>query len=154
MSDHPRIVLATLNARYIHASLGLRYLLANMARHGGADLREATVLREYTLARPVAQVVEDLMATLGPVGLSAPIVGFGVYIWNVVQTTEVVRQLKALRPDVRVVLGGPEVSHELESQPIVALADYVITGWGDVSFPKLCQGLGARPAAADESDCR
>ena len=28
-----RIVLATLNARYIHASLGLRYLLANMQRH-------------------------------------------------------------------------------------------------------------------------
>lgn len=147
MSDHPRIVLATLNARYIHASLGLRYLLANMARHGGADLRAATVLREYTLARPVALVVEDLMVTLGPVVASAPIVGFGVYIWNVVQTTEVVRQLKALRPDVRVVLGGPEVSHELDGQPIVALADHVITGWGDVSFPKLCRALvhGPRP---------
>ena len=180
MSDHPRIVLATLNARYIHASLGLRYLLANMARHGGADLRAATVLREYTLARPVAQVVKDLMATLGPprslggngpcsvsparyAGSSltcaepiaaqtppasaVPIVGFGVYIWNVVQTTEVVRQLKALRPDVRVVLGGPEVSHELDNQPIVAMADYVITGWGDVSFPKLCRALvhGPRP---------
>ena len=72
MSNHPRIVLATLHARYIHASLGLRYLLANMARHGGADLRAATVLREYTLARPVAQVVEDLIATLGPVGLPEP----------------------------------------------------------------------------------
>ena len=145
MSDHPRIVLATLNARYIHASLGLRYLLANMARHGGADLRELTVLREYTLARPVAQVVEDLIKTLGPV--EAPIVGFGVYIWNVVQTTEVVRQLKERRPGVRVVLGGPEVSHELDGQPIVALADYVITGWGDVSFPKLCRALvhGPRP---------
>lgn len=150
MSDHPRIVLATLNARYIHASLGLRYLLANMARHGGADLRATTVLREYTLARPVAQVVEDLLATLTPSAYqvsAAPIVGFGVYIWNVVQTTEVVRQLKALRPDVRVVLGGPEVSHELEGQAIVALADHVITGWGDVSFPKLCRALihGPRP---------
>ena len=148
MSTPPRIVLATLNARYIHASLGLRYLLANMARHGGADLRAATVLREYTLTRPVEQVVQDLMDTLGPVDASAaPIVGFGVYIWNVVQTTEVVRQLKALRPDVRVVLGGPEVSHELDGQAIVALADYVITGWGDVSFPKLCRALvhGPRP---------
>ena len=167
MSDYPRIVLATLNARYIHASLGLRYLLANMARHGSADLRAATVLREYTLARPVEKVVADVIATLGPVAMSfdalqapsgagsakasilskAPIVGFGVYIWNVVQTTEVVRQLKALRPDVRVVLGGPEVSHELEGQAIVAMADHVITGWGDVSFPKLCRALvhGPRP---------
>ena len=156
MSTPPRIILSTLNARYIHASLGLRYLLANMARHGSPALREATVLREYTLTRPVEQVVDDLIATLGPLVVSergtgeifgAPIVGFGVYIWNVTQTTEVVRQLKARRPDVRVVLGGPEVSHELDGQPIVALADYVITGWGDVSFPKLCQALvhGPRP---------
>ena len=162
----PAIILCTLNARYIHASLGLRYLLANMARHGGEDLRASTVLREYTLARPVADVVADLLVALGPMGSTepvagafaaltpsayqascAPIVGFGVYIWNVVQTTEVVRQLKALRPDVRVVLGGPEVSHELDGQPIVGLADHVITGWGDVSFPKLCRALvhGPRP---------
>ena len=148
----PGIVLVTLNARYIHASLGLRYLLANMARHGGQDLRDATVLREYTLARPVQAVVADLLELLAPAASDAPnavrpIVGFGVYIWNVAQTTEVVRQLKAARPDVRVVLGGPEVSHELETQPAIALADHVITGWGDVSFPKLCHALvhGPRP---------
>ncbi len=144
--------MATLNARYIHASLGLRYLLANMARHGGQDLRDATVLREYTVARPVQEVVDDLLQLLAPLqpdgaASDAPIVGFGVYIWNVAQTTEVVRQLKTARPDVRVVLGGPEVSHELDTQPIVALADHVITGWGDVTFPKLCHALvhGPRP---------
>ena len=71
-SPVPAIVLCTLNARYIHASLGLRYLLANMARHGGQDLRDATVLREYTLARPVEQVVADLIATLRPVDASEP----------------------------------------------------------------------------------
>ena len=46
----PTIILATLNAKYIHASLGLRYLLANMGRHGGGDLRARTVLREFTIA--------------------------------------------------------------------------------------------------------
>jgi len=159
----PCIVLATLNARYIHASLGLRYLLANMARHGGADLRAATQLREYTVSRPVDDIVADLLQALPP-ALStdgpataarvppgapgtAPVVGFGVYIWNVVPTTKVVRRLKVARPDVRVVLGGPEVSHEWEGQPIVALADYLITGWGDVSFARLCRALvhGPRP---------
>lgn len=152
-SRTPCIVLATLNARYIHAALGLRYLLANMARHGGGDLRDGTLLREYTVSRPITEIVEDLLAILPPAHAegdncrAAPIVGFGVYIWNVVPTTEVVRQLKAVRPDIRVVLGGPEVSYELETQPVVALADYVITGWGDVSFPKLCRALvhGPRP---------
>ena len=124
------IVLTTLNAKYIHASLGLRYLLANMARHGGADLRARSVLREFTIAREPQAIVDELLA------LNPAIVGLGVYIWNVTQTTEVVRRLKAQRPQVKVVLGGPEVSHEVAEQPIVALADHVITGWGDVSFPQ------------------
>ncbi len=143
----PRILLTTLNAKYIHASLGLRYLLANMARHGGDDLRQCTVLREFTLQRPVAQVVDALLTELGPQEDGVQIVGCGVYIWNVVQTTEMVRLLKTLRPRVQVVLGGPEVSYELEAQEIVRLADFVITGWGDVSFPKLCRALvhGPRP---------
>lgn len=145
-----RIILATLNAKYIHASLGLRYLLANMSRHGGPDLRAHTVLQEFTINRPAQAMVDELWAELAACAEDAQatlIVGFGVYIWNVVQTCEVVRLLKAQHPRVKVVLGGPEVSHELDTQPIVALADYVITGWGDVSFPKLCQALvhGPRP---------
>ena len=140
----PRIVLVTLNARYIHASLGLRYLLANLDRHGGAGLRAGTELREYTISRPAQEVVADLLATLGPSPETSPgvqIVGFGVYIWNVTQTTEVIRLLKAARPDLKLVLGGPEVSHETEQQAITHLADHVITGWGDVSFAKLCRAL-------------
>ncbi len=142
----PRIVLVTLNARYIHASLGLRYLLANLDRHGGAGLRALAVLREYTISRPAQEVVTDLLATLGPApsaqtSAGVQIVGFGVYIWNVTQTTEVLRLLKAARPDLKIVLGGPEVSHETDQQAITHLADHVITGWGDVSFAKLCRAL-------------
>ncbi|MEY3445650.1 MAG: hypothetical protein RIR45_405 [Pseudomonadota bacterium] len=135
------IVLATLNAKYIHASLGLRYLLANMARHGGDDLRACAVLREFTINRPAQAVVDALVADLDTAPAPVQIIGFGVYIWNVTQTCEVVRLLKLQRPQVRVVLGGPEVSHEVQEQDIVRLADHVITGWGDVSFPKLCRAL-------------
>ena len=140
------ILLATLNAKYIHASLGLRYLLANMARYGGADLRQRTLLREFTIARKPQEVVDELLASLGQ-GAGVKVIGFGVYIWNVLQTCEVIRLLKAQRPDIKVVLGGPEVSHETEGQAIVQLADHVITGWGDVSFPKLCHALlhGPKP---------
>jgi radical SAM superfamily enzyme YgiQ (UPF0313 family) len=138
-----RIVLATLNAKYIHASLGLRYLLANMARHGGAGLAAITTLQEFTIQRPAQEIVDALLQQLGDAVLR--VVGFGVYIWNVQQTTEVVRLLKAQCPRVKVVLGGPEVSHEWEGRPVVQLADYLITGWGDVSFPKLCRALVEGP---------
>ena len=129
------IVLSTLNAKYIHASLGLRYLLANMG-----DLRRQTVLREFTIARQPQDVVDELLASLN--GAPRPqIIGFGVYIWNVAQTTSVVRLLKSARPEITVVLGGPEVSHETDGQEIVELADYVITGAGDLSFAQLCRAL-------------
>ena len=131
----PAIIVATLNAKYIHASLGLRYLLANMDRHGGAGLRAQTQLREFVIAQRPTQIVEDLLA------LSPKVIGFGIYIWNVLETTQVVRLIKTLWPDIKIVLGGPEVSYETESQEICRLADHVITGWGDVSFPKLCRAL-------------
>ena len=131
----PAIVLATLNAKFIHASLGLRCLLANLDRHGGAGLRAVTQLREFTIGQRPVQIVESLLA------LEPRIIGLGVYIWNVVETTQVVRLLKTLRPDIKVVLGGPEVSFETGEQDICRLADHVVTGWGDVSFPKLCRAL-------------
>ena len=130
-----RVVLATLNAKYIHASLGLRYLLANMDRHGGPGLRAQTTLREFVIQQRPTQIVEELLA------LNPAVIGLGIYIWNVVETTQVVRLLKTLRPDIKVVLGGPEVSFETGEQEICRLADHVVTGWGDVSFPKLCRAL-------------
>ncbi|MDQ3060040.1 MAG: B12-binding domain-containing radical SAM protein [Pseudomonadota bacterium] len=136
----PAIVLATLNAKYIHASLGLRCLLANMDLHGGPGLRARTQLREFTIGQRPVQIVEDLLA------LAPAVIGLGVYIWNVAETTQVVRLLKTLRPDIKIVLGGPEVSHETGEQDICRLADHVITGWGDVSFPKLCRALLDGPA--------
>jgi radical SAM superfamily enzyme YgiQ (UPF0313 family) len=121
------ILLSTLNARYAHASLGLRYLLANM----GA-LQEQTALMEFVIGAKATEVVERLLAK------QPRIVGFGIYIWNVEETTKVVAMLKRVAPHVVVVLGGPEVSHEADQQEIVRLADYVVTGWGDITFPKLC----------------
>ena len=125
-----KIVLATLNARYIHSAFGLRYLKANLG-----DLQDRCLIEEFTLeSRP-----EDVVETL--VQHQPKIIGFGVYIWNVVQTTQVVALLKAVAPHITVVLGGPEVSYENEEQAIVELSDYVITGWGETSFRELASEL-------------
>jgi len=124
------IVLSTLNARYIHSAFGLRYLKANLG-----NLSEQTAIEEFTLESRPEDVVERLLAH------SPSIIGFGVYIWNINQTEQVVALLKAVAPQVVVVLGGPEVSHENTEQTIVGLSDYVITGWGEISFAKLAQTI-------------
>jgi radical SAM superfamily enzyme YgiQ (UPF0313 family) len=130
------ILLSTLNSRYAHASLGLRYLLANMG-----ELQAATTLQEFVIGTRAADIVEKLLAH------QPRVIGFGVYIWNVEEMTKVVALLKRVAPEVTVVLGGPEVSHESEQQAIVQLADYVVTGWGDVTFPQLCRAIlqGPKP---------
>ena len=121
------ILLSTLNARYTHASLGLRYLLANMG-----PLKGETRIQEFVIGAKTTDVVEKLLS------YHPAVVGFGVYIWNVDETTKVVAMLKRVAPHVTVILGGPEVSFEPGEQSIVHLADYLVTGWGDVTFPKLC----------------
>ncbi len=126
----PDIVLATLNAKYIHASFGLRYLMANLG-----DLRESACMAEFIINQQPLEIVEALLSH------EPRIVGLGVYIWNVEQTTEVVALLKRLRPELIIILGGPEVSYETEGQAIVALADHVITGEADVKFAEVCRAI-------------
>lgn len=134
-----RIVLSTLNAKFIHASVGLRYLYANLA-----ELQPEAVILEFEASQPAREVVESVLEA------NPSIVGFGVYIWNVTKTREVISLLKKVRPDIVVVIGGPEVSFEFEEQPIVALADYLITGEADTAFRDLCRELIAGRTPADK----
>jgi radical SAM superfamily enzyme YgiQ (UPF0313 family) len=131
------IVLATLNAKYIHASFGLRYLLANLG-----PLRAETSLLEFDIQQRPNDIVEAILAR------EPKIVGLGVYIWNVAETTRVVATLKRVRPELIIILGGPEVSYEVAEQEIIRLADYVVTGEADLKFAEVCrQILGGTPPA-------
>jgi radical SAM superfamily enzyme YgiQ (UPF0313 family) len=130
------IVLTTLNAKYIHAAFGLRYLLANLG-----PLQSSACLLEFDINQRPTDIVEILLAR------NPKIIGFGIYIWNVAPATEVVATIKRLRPEITIILGGPEVSYEVEDQPIVQLADYVITGEADLKFAELCRDIlgGQKP---------
>src|SRR5437870_73868 len=114
------IILTTLNAKYIHAAFGLRYLLANLG-----PLRPRACLAEFDINQKSSDIAEALLSR------NAKVIGFGIYIWNVAETTEVIATIKRVRPEIIIIIGGPEVSYELEGQPIVDLADYVITGEAD-----------------------
>ncbi|MEI9959983.1 MAG: DUF4080 domain-containing protein [Limisphaerales bacterium] len=128
-----QIVLTTLNAKYIHAAFGLRYLLANLG-----ELKSRACLVEFDINQRPLDIAEVLLAR------EPKIIGFGVYIWNVEQTAEVIAAIKRIRPEVKIILGGPEVSYETESQTIVHLADHVITGEADLKFAEVCNKLFER----------
>jgi len=143
----PHILLTTLNARYIHSAFGLRYLYANME-----ELQPQTDIVEFNINQRAIDIVETLLEN------KPQIIGLGVYIWNVEETTKVVALLKQIAPHITLILGGPEVSHEHDQQQIVRLADYVICGTADRGFAKLCRQIihGPQPLMkihpADSSD--
>lgn len=130
------IVLATANAKYHHASLALRCLLANLG-----ELKARAKFLEFTISDTPADQVERILR------LQPKILGLSVYIWNVEVLTEVVCIAKLLAPELVIVLGGPEVSHELSGLRIVELADYVVQGEGEAALPALCAEFlaGHRP---------
>ncbi len=131
------IVLSTLNAKYIHAAFGLRYLLANLG-----PLQSRACILEFDINQRSLEIAEALLAQ------NPKIIGLGVYIWNAAATLELVTILKRVRPDITVILGGPEVSYETDEQEVVKPADYVIRGEADLKFAELCGQLlqGNRPS--------
>ena len=94
-----------------------------------------TQIIEYTLDSRAEDIVENLLE------LEPQIIGFGVYIWNAVETLAVVRLLKQLQPSLIISLGGPEVSFEMDRQQICELADYVLPGQSELTFAELCVDL-------------
>ncbi len=124
------ILLCTLNARYIHPALGLRYLLANLG-----PLRPRAALREFTLEHRPADIAEALLTD------QPRIIALGVYVWNAAPTAHLVRLLRAIAPEVHIVLGGPEVSYEADDQPMAHLANVVITGEAEHAFRQTCEAL-------------
>ena len=126
----PDIVLTTLNAKFIHAAFGLRYLFANLG-----ELQPRAVIAEFDINLRPLDIAEALLAR------EPKILGFGIYIWNVTQTTEVITAINKIRPEIKIILGGPEVSYETEGQKIVELADHIITGEADLKFAEVCRQL-------------
>lgn len=120
------IVLTTLNAKYIHTNLAIRYLKAAVL----PDFNPQIV--EYTIKDPAFNIVSDLFQK------KPDVVGFSCYIWNIEETIKVIQMLKTVLPNVKIVLGGPEVSydvhHWLRKVPEI---DYIIMGEGEISFKEL-----------------
>ncbi|MBF0126742.1 MAG: B12-binding domain-containing radical SAM protein [Magnetococcales bacterium] len=136
MSD---IVLTTFNARFAHASLGLRCLLANLG-----PWRERAEIVEFDLEKRPEEAVEALLT--GDPG----IVGCGVYVWNTELVTRTATLLKRIRPAVVLILGGPEVGHALAEHPLSRLADHLIVGEGEEAFRELCGRILAGQPPADK----
>jgi radical SAM superfamily enzyme YgiQ (UPF0313 family) len=138
------IVLAAINAKWIHPSRGLRLLKANL---GGYEDR-AEIL-EFALRQPLAEKIAPILAA------RPRILGLSVSVWNHRATAELIGALEdrwaaAGQPRPLIVLGGPEASHLPEDAAIFRRAGWVIRGEGEGVFRELCAAvLGGGGARGD-----
>lgn len=124
-----KILLTTLNSRFTHTSIALRYLYANLK-----ELRDDAKILEFSINDAVQTIAEKLLIH------SPQIIGIGVYIWNVSQVHELIHIIKKISPETKIVLGGPEVSHE-PFRVNLDSADFIIQGEGDEAFYRLCRDI-------------
>jgi len=127
-----KILLTTLHAKYSHSSLALPCLAAYCRNIPGVSI----VIREWTTNEPREQLLRHIMAE------QADMVAFSCYIWNIEKTLRIASDLKKIVPDIRIALGGPEVSYNIfelmHDNPAI---DFVIKGEGERVFQLLITTL-------------
>lgn len=137
-------LLIGINAKYIHSNLAIRSLKA-YAESQGCDW--SIELMEYTINQPIGQLLDEII-------LREPdLVGFSCYIWNYSQVRSLCVELKKLLPNMRIVLGGPEVTFTPDITLMETNCDHVICGEGERAFAELLTSLSNRiiPASVIES---
>ncbi|OHE04656.1 B12-binding domain-containing radical SAM protein [Sulfurimonas sp. RIFOXYB12_FULL_35_9] len=124
-----KILLTTLNSRFTHTSIALRYLYANLK-----ELQNDAKIIEFSINDAIQTIAEKLLTH------SPQIIGIGVYIWNALEVRELIHIIKKISPNTKIVLGGPEVSHE-PFRVNLDSADFIIQGEGDEAFYRLCRDI-------------
>ncbi|MDR1908566.1 MAG: cobalamin-dependent protein [Spirochaetaceae bacterium] len=135
-----KILLCTINAKWIHPSLALRLLKANLGEYEG----DCAIL-ELNLRQSREERLAALLAA------RPRILGLSVSIWNHEATLGLLRDLEAAWREGAfpvVVLGGPEVSFLPEGAELFSHAAYVIRREGEDAFRELCGSLLAGTEAA------
>lgn len=127
-----KIICATLNAKYIHTNLAIRYLKAY------AEPEFDIELAEYTIKDPIMNIVTDL------IGRKPNVIGFSCYIWNIEETIKVIQMIKKIDPTIVMIVGGPEVSYDVQDwMKKVNEFDFIIVGEGEESFKSLLRELNS-----------
>ncbi|HRG58183.1 MAG TPA: DUF4080 domain-containing protein [Bacteroidia bacterium] len=115
-----KVLLTTLNAKYIHINLAIRLLF-----HLNKDKHNISY-KEFT--------IKEDKETIALFCLNYDLIAFSCYIWNISQTIALIKIIKSKNPNIKILLGGPEVSYEWKDVISIDEVDFIITGEGEIPF--------------------
>lgn len=125
------VILTTLNAKYIHTNLAIRYLKA----YARPEFDPKII--EFTIKDPAFNIASDLYKQ------KADVIGFSCYIWNIEETIKVIQMLKTVSPKTKIVIGGPEVMYDVHYwlKRLEGFVDFIVMGEGEYTFKQLLHYL-------------
>ncbi|MBS4537965.1 B12-binding domain-containing radical SAM protein [Clostridium sp. D2Q-11] len=119
-----KILLTTLNSKFVHSSLSIRYLKECIK-----DLNIEVEIEEYTINQQIDFIVSEIYKK------DIDIVAFATYIWNIEEVMDICDRLKLIKPELKILLGGPEVSFDIEEiMKNNKNIDFIIYGEGEDTF--------------------
>ena len=123
-----KILLTTLNSKFIHTNLAIRYL-----RESVKDLIDVDV-REYTINNQLDYILKDIYKN------NYDVVFFSTYIWNIYDIVKLCDNLKKVKPEIKIGLGGPEVTYDSQNaMEQYEFLDYILCGEGELVFRSLVE---------------
>lgn len=150
-----KILLTTLNAKYIHSSLSLRYLKAYLRALNNTCPDNSKIevqLKEYSINNKLSDILSDIYP------YRPDLIAMACYIWNIEETLKLAGLLKKTLPAAKIALGGPEVSYDF-AFAACRYVDYVVLGEGEKTFAALvnavkdnggCQGIAGLLCSGSE----
>lgn len=126
-----KVLITTLNSKFIHSSLSIRYL-KSYVKNEFSDIE----IQEYTINQNIDYIVRDIFKK------NADVVAFSCYIWNIEHILQISEALKLVNPNIKIILGGPEVS--FDGEELIKnnhFIDFIIYGEGEETFKELLINL-------------
>lgn len=121
-----KILLTTLNSKFIHTNLAIRYLKESVK-----DLVDVDI-REYTINNQLDYILKDIYKN------NYDVVFFSTYIWNIYDIVKLCDNLKKVKPEIKIGLGGPEVTYDSQNaMEEYKFLDYILCGEGELVFRDL-----------------
>ena len=134
-----KVLLAAINAKYIHSNLGIYSLKTygeKMLKEWGLAEQVEISLAEYTINHQMEQILQDIYKR------KPDVIGFSCYIWNISYVKMILADIKKVLPNVKIWAGGPEVSYHAEAflkeEPAV---DLVMMAEGEITFAHFLKAL-------------
>ncbi|WP_026477012.1 B12-binding domain-containing radical SAM protein [Alkaliphilus transvaalensis] len=122
-----KVLLTTLNAKYVHTNLAIRYLKKSVD-----DVNIKVEIKEFTINNSTDYIISEIYK------MHPDVLCFSCYIWNIDMILHIANHIKKVLPGIMIILGGPEVSFETkELMEANDSIDLVVIGEGEKTFREL-----------------